>query len=164
MEAESEDECTKSEPTKVKSKIGNLKPDHRDIIATQKTHAMVGTPLTGTTIVKSGPHEPTTPPKKKAQKNIAGIFIDWESHRKPTLSATSSIDADEDSMVKQGRMVSDDECDDAEHEAIAKGPTLPRAAHHAIHILTRSWYCLTVTVPVPLRVSATLQWYSIWYS
>ena len=124
VEAESEDEHTKSESTKAKSKIGNLKPGHKDIIATRKTHATVGTPLTGTTIVKSGPHEPTTPPKKKAQKNIAGIFIDWESHRKPTLLATSSIDADEDSMVKQDGMVSDDECDDAEHEVIAKGPIL----------------------------------------
>jgi hypothetical protein len=71
----------------------------------------------------------TAPPKKKARKEIAGIVTDWESHRKPTLSAATSltsIDADEDSMIKQGGMVSDGEFDDAEREAIAKGPTAPQ--------------------------------------
>jgi hypothetical protein len=29
-------------------------------------------------------------------------------------------------MVKQGGMVSDGECDDAEREALAKGPTVPQ--------------------------------------
>lgn len=71
----------------------------------------------------------TAPPKKKARKEIAGIITDWESHRKPTLSAATSlasIDADEDSMVKQGGMVSDDEHDNAEREAITKGPIAPQ--------------------------------------
>ena len=66
----------------------------------------------------------TAPPKKKARKEIAGIITDWESRRKLTAATSlASFDADEDSMVKQGGMVSDDECNDAEREAVTKGPT-----------------------------------------
>ena len=70
-----------------------------------------------------------SPPKKKARKEITGIVTDWESHHKTMLSAATSlasINTDEDSMVKQGGMVNDDEDDDAECEAITKVPTTPQ--------------------------------------
>ena len=58
---------------------------------------------------------------------IGGIIADWESHQKPILSATASSanlsNADDDSMVKIGGIVSDNELDDIEHEALAKEPT-----------------------------------------
>ena len=119
---EEDEEQAKFKPTKAKSKKGKLKPGRKDIIATRKTHATAGTPSTGST--------DSAPPRKKARKEIAGIVTDWESHRKTTLSAATSltsIDADEYSMVKQGGMVSDDEHDDAERSAtIAKRPTAPQ--------------------------------------
>ena len=58
---------------------------------------------------------------------IGGIVADWESHRRPIPSATASSanlsNADDDSMVKIGGIVSDDELDDVEREALAKEPT-----------------------------------------
>ena len=58
---------------------------------------------------------------------IGGIVADWESHRKPIPSATASSanlsNADDDSMVKIGGIVSDNELDDVKHEALAMEPT-----------------------------------------
>ena len=58
---------------------------------------------------------------------IGGIVADLESHRKPIPSATASSatlsNVDDDSMVKIGGIVSDDELDDVEREALAKEPT-----------------------------------------
>lgn len=73
----------------------------------------------------------TAPPKKKAKKDTiasGGIVADWESHRKPIIpSATASSadfsNADDHSMVKNGGILSDDEHDDVEREALAKEPT-----------------------------------------
>lgn len=70
----------------------------------------------------------TAPLKKKAKKDaIGGIVADWESRRKPALSATASStdfsNADDNSMVKIGGIVSDDETDNVERKALVKEPT-----------------------------------------
>ena len=65
-------------------------------------------------------HVPSTPPKKKAKKDMAGITADWESRRKPVPSmATSTNDIENESMVKQGGIASDGEGDNVERKAIA---------------------------------------------
>ena len=71
----------------------------------------------------------TAPPKKKAKKvaMIGGIVADWESRRKPTLPAAATradfSNADDNSMVKTGGIVGDDEVDNVERKALAKEPT-----------------------------------------
>jgi hypothetical protein len=72
----------------------------------------------------------TAPLKKKAKKDaFGGIVADWESRRKPTLTgpaAASSADSsntDDNSMVKNRGIVSDDELDNVERKALAKEPT-----------------------------------------
>ena len=73
------------------------------------------------------PRDTTAPPKKKAKDTISGIIADWESCRKPTLLAAASSatfsNADEDSMVKIGGILSDNEIDHVEYKALAKEPT-----------------------------------------
>ena len=58
---------------------------------------------------------------------IGGIIANWESRWKPTLPAAASkadfSNADNDSMVKTGGIVSDDEVDNVERKALAKEPT-----------------------------------------
>lgn len=73
----------------------------------------------------------TAPPKKKAKNlkdasPIGGIVANWDSRWKPTpqASAASNVgNADDDSMVNMGGIVSDNELDDVEREALAKEPT-----------------------------------------
>ena len=57
VEVESGEDESKKKSTKAKSKKGSLKPGRKQIIATRKTQATVGTPSITTTIIKSGAHE-----------------------------------------------------------------------------------------------------------